>query len=305
MRWRAASGTHVMNTQPFHDGELEAQRRAGESERARSNGRAIADGIVPGALSFVGRQPLFLAATLDPAGRPWAWLVAGAPGFVQAPSAREVRVHDVLLSAALRTQLAADERIGLLFFEPATRRRLRVNGNARLTDDGGLEIAVVQAFPNCPKYIQRRALAASAPAPGTPRASQGTGLTPDLAARIARADTLFVASRGADGVLDVSHRGGVPGFVALRADGSLLVPDYPGNSMFNTFGNLLRDPRSSLLFPDFERGDVLRLIGRASVDFDHRADGTAEFATGRAWSFATAEWRLEESALPFRLVRLP
>src|SRR5262245_45013075 len=253
-----------MNTRPFHDGELEAQRRTGERARARQNGRAIAGRIVPGALSFIARQPFFLAASLDAVGRPWAWLVAGAPGFVQAPSAVEIRVQAVALSEEFRAHLAADERIGLLFFEPETRRRLRVNGNARLAG-GDLEIAVVQAFPNCPKYIQRRVLAAKAPEPAVARSARGTVLTPDLAARIARSDTFFVASRGADGVLDVSHRGGPPGFVSSREDALLHVPDYPGNSMFNTLGNLLRDPRASLLFPDFERGDVLRLTGRARV----------------------------------------
>jgi hypothetical protein len=232
--------------------------------------------------------------------------VAGQPGFVRAPSARELRVQGAaLLPEELRAHLAADERIGLLFFEPATRRRLRVNGTARPTGDGGLEVAVAQSYPNCPKYIQRRALASRPPEAGTARATRGFGLAPEPAERIARADTFFVASRGPDGALDISHRGGAPGFVVPLADGTLFVPDYPGNSMFNTFGNLLRDPRAGLLFPDFERGDVLRLTGRARIDFDDRSPRPAELATGRAWTFETEEWRLDESALPFRLVRLP
>jgi hypothetical protein len=209
-----------------------------------------------------------------------------------------------LLSDELRGQLAADGRIGLLFFEPATRRRLRVNGTARLVEEG-LEIAVAQAFPNCPKYVQRRALAAKAPGSSAGHSSAGRELTPGLAARITRADPFYVATRGADGVLDVSHRGGAPGFVAPSAEGSLFIPDYPGNSMFNTFGNLLRDPRASLLFPDFEGGDVLRLIGRARIDFDDRTPAPEPFATGRSWTFETDEWRLDEAVLPFRLVRLP
>src|SRR6185503_17409934 len=97
--------------------------------------------------------------------------------------------------------------------------------------------------------------------------SSGSGLTPEILAFVRRADTFFVASRGPDGGLDVSHRGGAPGFVESMRDGALRIPDYPGNSMFNTFGNLLRDPRAGLLFADFEHGHVLRLTGRARLDF--------------------------------------
>jgi len=296
-----------MDHGPFHDGELEAQRLAGESERALSNGRAIADEIVRGALPFIAQQPFFLAASLDAAGRPWAWLVAGEPGFARAPSVRELRVDGerlTLLPEELRAQLAADTRIGMLFFEPATRRRLRVNGRARPSEAGGLEVEVVQAFPNCPKYIQRRALVPRPGAPASaPRVTRGGGFPPELAERVRRADTFFVASHGPDGGLDVSHRGGPPGFVAVEGE-ALRVPDYPGNSMFNTFGNLLRDPRTGLVFVDFERGDVLQLVGRAALAFGARG-GEDELDTGRSWSVAPEEWRLSEGALPFRMLRLP
>lgn len=218
-----------MNTAPFHDGELEAQRLAGESERARSNGRAISDEIVRGALPFIALQSFFLAATLDSAERPWAWVVAGEPGFAQARSVREICVEGARITLApdeLRTHLAADARIGMLFFEPATRRRLRVNGLARLTETGGLEVQVLQSFPNCPKYIQRRALVARASNPGkAAKTTRGTRFAPELAERVRRADTFFVASHGLDGMLDVSHRGGQAGFVVPGAGGALRVPD--------------------------------------------------------------------------------
>lgn len=297
-----------MEPTPFHEGELEAQRLGDESERAAANGRAIADEIPRGALPFVAQQPFFLAASLDGAGQPWAWLVAGEPGFAQAPSAREIRIDGerlTLLPEELRAQLAADARIGMLFFEPATRRRLRVNGRARLTETGGFEVGVAQAFPNCPKFIQRRALVPRAGAPAHPaRVARGCGFPPELAECVRRADTFFVASHGLDGELDVSHRGGPPGFVALEG-GALRVPDYPGNSMFSTFGNLLRDPRAGLVFVEFERGDVLQLAGRATLAFGARDGGDDVLATGRSWSLMTEEWRLSEDVLPFRMLRLP
>jgi hypothetical protein len=68
-----------------------------------------------------------------------------------------------------------------------------------------------------------------------------------------QADTIFVASRSrteirvSDGV-DISHRGGRPGFVLV--DGDTLTPDFPGNRYLNTLGNLLSEPRGSLIFAD-------------------------------------------------------
>ncbi|NQV19892.1 MAG: pyridoxamine 5'-phosphate oxidase family protein [Rhodospirillales bacterium] len=62
--------------------------------------------------------------------------------------------------------------------------------------------------------------------------------------------------------------GGPPGFVAIEADGSLSFPDYVGNFLFNTFGNLAKDPRAGLLFIDFETGDTLQLRGTARVLWD-------------------------------------
>ncbi len=90
----------------------------------------------------------------------------------------------------------------------------------------------------------------------------------DAAARrlIGGADTFFVAS-GAAGAVDMSHRGGRPGFV--RVDGeTLTIPDFAGNRYFNTLGNFLVSPRAGLLFIDFERGDLLHLSGEVEIVWD-------------------------------------
>jgi hypothetical protein len=125
-----------------------------------------------------------------------------------------------------------------------------VNGIARLTDDGGLEIAVVQAFPNCPKY--NPAPRARGQCDGAGHAAvrrRAPGSRPTLPRGSLAADTFFVASRGADGVLDVSHPRRRPGLRGAARGRLAARSRLPGNSMFNTFGNLLRDPRSSLLCP--------------------------------------------------------
>jgi uncharacterized protein len=68
--------------------------------------------------------------------------------------------------------------------------------------------------------------------------------------------------------LTVSHRGGCPGFIRTAADGAIVIPDYHGNSFFNTLGNLTLHPRAGLLFIDFAIGDLLLLVGAAEIVWD-------------------------------------
>ena len=65
--------------------------------------------------------------------------------------------------------------------------------------------------------------------------------------------------------LDASHRGGKPGFVRVENEKRLVFPDYPGNNMFNSLGNISSYPRAGLLFPDFQSGASLQITGAASI----------------------------------------
>lgn len=64
--------------------------------------------------------------------------------------------------------------------------------------------------------------------------------------------------------MDISHRGGRPGFVRVDQD-TLTIPDFAGNRYFNTLGNTLLYPRASLLFPGFPHGDVLQVQGCTEI----------------------------------------
>ena len=97
----------------------------------------------------------------------------------------------------------------------------------------------------------------------------------------------------------MSHRGGPAGFIHVQGDRELLVPDYSGNRMFMTLGNIQADGRAGLLFIDFERGDLLTLTGRAEIVWDG-PDLAALPDAERAWRFRLDEgWWLRE-ALPLR-----
>ena len=135
---------------------------------------------------------------------------------------------------------------------------MRLNGQAWSTGDG-VSIELEQVYSNCPKYIAtRHVVGVSAPAP-----VRHTGESLDAAATdlLARADTAFVATRGPDGGADTSHRGGNPGFLRVVDSHTIVWPDYAGNSMFNTLGNIAVDPATGLTVVDPVTGTTLYLSG--------------------------------------------
>jgi predicted pyridoxine 5'-phosphate oxidase superfamily flavin-nucleotide-binding protein len=75
----------------------------------------------------------------------------------------------------------------------------------------------------------------------------------------------FLATADADGQPDCSYKGGVPGFVRAVDDRTLAYPDYDGNGMYRSLGNVLVNPHVGLLFVDFEQPKRLRVNGTASV----------------------------------------
>jgi uncharacterized protein len=133
-------------------------------------------------------------------------------------------------------------------------------------------------------------------------ARERAGLGEADRALIARADTLFVATYAdtdeAGRRIDVSHRGGKPGFVRIDGD-TLTIPDFSGNRFFNTLGNMVLNPRAGLLFIDFERGDVLQVSGRAEVILDSPEIATFAGAE-RLWRVHVRRVRARPGALALR-----
>lgn len=253
----------------FHDGERTVQALAGVAGIASRIAGSIHDEIPQAARDFLLEQPFAVLASRTADGRVWASLLHGAPGFLSAPGDRVIRIDAEPLSGdPLATSLDPGAPLGALVIDLATRRRMRVNGRVEGTARP-LHIAVDEVFANCPKYIQRRALVGDG-APGA-RAASATvtdALTRAQQQRIARADTFFIASAHPERGLDASHRGGAPGFVEVLDERRIAWPDYKGNAMFQTLGNLASDAHAGLVFADFATGDVLQLTGRAHVDWD-------------------------------------
>ncbi|MGW5432030.1 pyridoxamine 5'-phosphate oxidase family protein [Streptomyces sp. NPDC004059] len=298
----------------YHAGSLAVQELLGVRDRAEHVGRSLGQDIKPVAAAFLQLQPLLVVGAADPAtGRVWASALTGAPGFVRATGPRQMSVvtgrrscsrpegvrgtarattdsrhpNDDPLATALETP---GTRIGTIALDPRTRRRMRLNGRLRPTPRG-FAVEADQVFSNCPKYIQRRnsyeTLADREP--GSTR--RLTELDPRAAEFIRSADTFFLATAHPGGA-DVSHRGGNPGFVQVTSPRELTWPDYPGNAMFLTLGNLRGDPRAGLLFLDWTTGATLQLTGEARAEFTAAGE--------RDVRFTLTEARWTPAALPLR-----
>ncbi len=287
-----------METSPFHAGELTAQQLAGGG----GPGGGIRPTMPDQHRLFFAMLPYLFVAAVDGEGWPMAGVLTGDPGFVASPDPAILGIRAVPLpDDPLHDLLVPGAAVGLLGLDLSNRRRNRANGIIAARVPEGFVVAVRQSFGNCPQYIQTRLVQDASEPPGPLEALSGL----DGAARnfIARADTCFVASwagPGADpnGGVDVSHRGGLPGFVHAEGD-VLTIPDYRGNRYFNTLGNLAAHPRAGLLFVDFETGDALHLNGEVEIVWDiagHAAPPGAE----RLWRFrVTRGWR-RRAAVPLR-----
>ncbi|MFC9970990.1 pyridoxamine 5'-phosphate oxidase family protein [Spirillospora sp. NPDC127200] len=250
----------------YHEGERAAQRLAGLLDEGGFSGRAIRAEIPEVARRFLLQQPLVVLGAADGQGRMWATLLTGEPGFLHADDDRTLAI-DARTGPddPLHDRLSGPAKVGLLAIEPSRHRRMRMNGRAVATGRG-LHVTLDQVYSNCPKYIQKRQWHREPAAPAEPKRSGA--LSAEQQRRIAGADTFFIATSDRRGDADASHRGGAPGFVEVVSPTMLRWPDYVGNAMFNTLGNLEVQPRAGLLFPDWRTGGVLHLTGTARTDWD-------------------------------------
>jgi len=254
----------------YHPGELGVQARAGVQEEAQQSERVIKTTMKPVAQEFLRQQPMAFVASVDAEGWVWASVVAGLPGFMMAFDEETIHMGAAPTTGdPLHDNLRVNSDIGLLIMEFATRRRMRVNGRAELQQDGSFDVHTQQVYANCPKYIQARRFEVIAPAEQNPSdVSRTDSLTAKQQQWITQADTFFIASAHPEGGADASHRGGNPGFVTVVDPNTLIWPDYVGNKMFNTLGNIAANPKAGLLFLDFDTGSTLQLTGEANIIWD-------------------------------------
>lgn len=299
-----------MTAPAFHAGERAVQTRVGVEERMAQLGpRVIRDFMPDQHREFFAQLPFVIVGTVDGAGQPWASVLAQLPGFIKSPDPRHLVLHaQPLVGDPLKGTLTDGTAMGLLGIEPHTRRRNRVNGVVQGVTPTGFEVALSQSFGNCPKYIQaRQPVYVSGHQPLQPTIHESSGLDDTARCMVEAADTVFIASAfagdtaqaGQAGGVDVSHRGGKPGFVRVDGGGVLTMPDFAGNFFFNTLGNIAVNPRAGLLFIDFENGDLLYLAVTAEIVWDG-PELQAFAGAQRLLRFRVQLARRLQAALPLR-----
>ncbi|QUS59556.1 pyridoxamine 5'-phosphate oxidase family protein [Synechocystis sp. PCC 7339] len=291
---------------PFHQGERAIQERLGALDQMDNFGRRIIREFLPEQhRQFYAQLSYFLVGTVDAAGNPWASILVGEPGFISTPNDHTLHIAaQPLYGDPLTKTLKVGSYIGFLGVELHTRRRNRVNGMVSNIGPDGFEVQVSQTFGNCPKYIQARQfnLVIFDPAVAKPLHTLTT-LGETERQIVLAADTFFITTAYLDDAagmgkgVDVSHRGGKPGFVRVDGD-TLTVPDFIGNCHFNTFGNIEVNPRAGLLFIDFDRGNLLYLTGRAEVVWDGDPEIEAYAGAERLFKFHLTQGIRIDSGLP-------
>ena len=287
----------------FHEGERRLHEAFGLAEKMAQVGqRAIRPAITPEDVQFFGRCSFLVFGLRDDAGRPWATMLSGEPGWVTLPDPARVIVGAApATDDPARTGLALGAPIGTLAIDFETANRARANGRIKRIDRDAFEIAIEEAYGNCPKYIrQRRLIATDAIVPSPARRPAIHDGAPDETVRttIENADTFFIATGHTGYGLDVSHRGGAPGFCRFDSEASFVFPDYRGNFFFNTLGNLVTDPRAGLCFLGPQNGDLLQFTGRMQIAWQPPDDAPA--GAERMWRFIVERWSLRSGALSLR-----
>ncbi|KAK1970745.1 oxidoreductase FAD-binding domain-containing protein [Colletotrichum sublineola] len=275
----------------FHPGEVALH----DLLRIPRRSNPTTAGLPPSYGARIAVSPLVALGTLDNQGRPWTTLWGGERGAVARPLAENVlgvrsRVDltdDPVLSAlwgaseegegvkegAVQPGLETDggKLVAGLGLDLLTRDRVKFAGRmvAGAVDGGEVQMAVrvEESLGNCPKYLNKKDVTARGSIEKG-RVERGLPLGEGALGVVRRADMFFMTS-AYDGTMDTNHRGGSRGFVRIVSNDEggveIIYPEFSGNRLYQTLGNLKLNPLVGLAIPDFETSDVLYLTGSASI----------------------------------------
>ncbi|WP_062048996.1 pyridoxamine 5'-phosphate oxidase family protein [Bacillus sp. JCM 19034] len=252
---------------------------------------------------FIESQPMIVIGTTDSIGNLWSSLICGESGFIRVINDRTLQIHiQEHKKDGWFTHVKSNFNVGLLVIEFSTRIRVRINGIARIIAEDIVEVKTEQVYSNCPKYIQSRQIYSNKQRGPTTLASiGGKKLSDHQKEWIGNADTFFLSSSNSEGKTDVSHRGGHPGFIEVMNDRKVIYPDYVGNMMFNTLGNIVENERTGLLFIDFEHGHTLQLTGESSIIWELTTEEKQRFPGAmRLIAYDILNIRENQSSLPYK-----
>ena len=280
----------------FQEGQIALQQITKETEIAHGRLRSVQPNVHQKFVGFIEGQIFAIPSSEDQEGNLWISLLVGKRGFIKVPSLQEITID---LSQMLSNRsdiffdnIASKSTVGVLFHEAIRRSRYRAWGQANLVDDL-LSIKIKMGYPSCPKHIQKEVIELASDIEAlSPTRETGSDLGQSEKNWITSAHTFFIGTQSKKGDMEASHRGGDPGFVEFLDNDILRVPDYYGNSIYSTLGNIYVNPKVALLFVDFEKGETLQITGTAELQFDQNSeeDFYKSGETGRFWTFKTKSW---------------
>ncbi|KAF2679722.1 oxidoreductase-like protein [Lentithecium fluviatile CBS 122367] len=316
---------------PFHKGEQQMHKLL----HVPDHDNPTSGMLTPQAVFTLQRAPLLAIGTLDSQGRPWTTLWGGHAGFSEplgggiigtrtiVDGTNDPVVQALVGSAEKGEMIQGNQKmVSGLTIDLMTRKRVKLfgrmlagalgevsveNEEGSLLVDGAPEkqeqiqliTKIEQSLGNCPKYLNQYKLRPTLV--NSKLVSQGPALSPEAKALIKQADMFFLSS-GVEEDMDTNHRGGPPGFVRVLSDTEIVYPEYSGNRLYQSLGNLLVNPRIGITFPNFEIGDVLYVTG--TVDVLVQSDAAALLpGSNIAVKIKVDDARFVDGGLPFRGTR--
>lgn len=276
--------------------------------------------------------PLIAIGTLDKQGRPWTTLWGGEKGISQPIAqgilgirSQVVRQHDPVVEELVGKEgdgtVVREEGVGRmvsgLTIDLETRKRTKlygrmVAGALSMREDEATEtqqhvaevqlvLKIEQSLGNCPKYLNKKHVELAESNPGL--VSDSPQLPQRALDLLSKADLFFLSSANHDQDMDTNHRGGPAGFVRIISNdpsGAVLCyPEYSGNRLYQTLGNLKVNPVVGICVPDFDTRDMLYLTGTTEILIGPDAAQVLP-RSNLAVRITTTAARFVATALPFR-----
>ncbi|USP79502.1 hypothetical protein yc1106_06776 [Curvularia clavata] len=286
--------------------------------------------LTPQATFMFQRAPLLAFGALDTQHRPWVTLWGGSPGFSESLGHGMIGTRSLVDAEydPVVQALTADGKgfekhenredaklVAGLAIDLMTRKRVKTAGRlvgcqvqkvvAEGEEDGepGSLIQVVtnieQSLGNCPKYLNQYEIR---PARVNAKlVAEGASLSDEGRDIISQSDMFFLSTSAEDD-MDVNHRGGPPGFVRIISPTEIVYPEYSGNRLYQSLGNMQINPKIGITFPNYETGDVLYITGSTEILVDKDAAALLP-GSNLAVKITIDQARYVASGLPFRGTR--
>lgn len=280
--------------------------------------------LSPRAAYVLNEAPLLALGAVDEQGRPWTTIWGGKHGFAGPVGESVIGInstvdgeYDPVLEALLgdtsEDKVVEYKKKGPIMaglsINLEIRKRVKLYGSMKVgrvdwkgsSPRAQLLMDIEGSIMNCPKYLNEKYIVPATPTPKL--LSNSLQLPPEAVTLVEKADLFFISSSHGTEDMDTNHRGGPTGFVRILsndATGAVIVyPEYSGNRLYQTLGNLQETPLAGLVFPDFDTGDVLYMTGKTNILVGEDASSILPRCK-LAVQITVTSARFVEKGLPFR-----